>query len=108
VQCATEVPLNGDAGATLRRMLDEASGRINPLWIDRVRVLVQQWRDEVVEMLELNTGPIRPERIVSEIGNGLSTDGAVVVDTLQASVWSGSFMPLKGAGQRFIRCAGSL
>ena len=42
---------------------------------------------EVVEMLELNTGPIRPERIVSEIGNGLSTDGAVVVDTLQASVW---------------------
>jgi len=31
-----------------------------------------------------------------------------VVDTLQASVWSGSFMPLQGAAQRFIRCAGSL
>ena len=78
-------------------MLAEASGRSNPRWIDRVRVLVQQWRDEVEEMLELNTGPIRPERIVSEIGSALPTDGAVVVDTLQASVWSGSFMPLKGA-----------
>ena len=104
----TEVPLNGDARATLRQMLAEASGRSNPRWIDRVRVLVQQWRDEVEEMLELNTGPIRPERIVSEIGSVLPTDGAAVVDTLQASVWSGSFMPLKGASQRFIRCAGSL
>src|SRR5205823_9033757 len=53
-------------------------------------------------------GPIRPERIVSEIGGVLPTDGAVVVDTLQASIWSGSFLPLKGASQRFIRCAGSL
>src|SRR5260370_2890587 len=59
-------------------------------------------------MLELNTGPIRRERIVSEIGGVLPPDGAAVVDPLQASVWSGSFMPLKGASQRFIRCAGSL
>src|SRR3979411_2802235 len=103
-----EVPLNGDARATLRQMLAQASGRSNPRWIDRVRVLVQQWRDEVEEMLELNTGPIRPERIVAECVRVLPTDGAGVVDTLQASVWSGSFMPLKGASQRFIRCAGSL
>src|SRR5919201_3904813 len=67
----TEVPLHGDARATLRQMLAEASPRSNPRWIDRVRVLVQQWRDEVEEMLELNTGPVRPERIVSEIGSVL-------------------------------------
>ena len=104
----TEVPLNGDARATLRQMLAEAAGRDNPRWVDRVRVLVQQWRDEVEEMLERNTGPVRPERIVSEIGAALPIDGAAVIDTLQASVWSGSHMPLKGPGQRFIRCAGSL
>src|SRR6202040_2559132 len=57
---------------------------------------------------ESNTGPIRPERIVAEIGSVLPPDGAAVVDTLQASTWSGSFMPMKGATQRFIRCAGSL
>jgi acetolactate synthase I/II/III large subunit len=104
----TEVPLHGDARATLRQMLAEASARSNPQWLDRVRVLVQQWRDEVEEVLETNTGPIRPERIVSEIGSTLPVDGAVVVDTLQASIWSGSHMPLKGPSQRFIRCAGSL
>lgn len=104
----TEVPLNGDARATLRQMLTEASGRSNPAWLDRVRILVQQWRDEVEEVLERNTGPIRPERIVSEIGGVLPTNGAVVVDTLQASVWSGMHLPLKGPTQRYIRCAGSL
>jgi len=104
----TEVPLHGDARATLRQMLAEASTRDNSPWIDRVRVLVQQWRDEVEEVLESNAGPIRPERIVSEIGGVLPADGAVVVDTLQASIWSGSFLPLKGATQRYVRCAGSL
>ena len=83
-------------GPRCARCWPKRPARSNPRWIDRVRVLVQQWRDEVEEMLELNTGPIRPERIVSEIGSALPTDGAVVVDTLQASVWSGSFMPLKG------------
>jgi acetolactate synthase-1/2/3 large subunit len=104
----TEVPLNGDARATLRQMVAEAGGRSNPRWVDRVRILVQQWRDEVEEVLETNAGPIRPERIVTEIGSVLPTDGAVVVDTLQASVWSGCFLPLKGHTQRYIRCAGSL
>jgi acetolactate synthase-1/2/3 large subunit len=104
----TEVPLNGDARATLRQMLAEAGGRSNSRWIDRVRVLVQQWRDEVEEVLETNEGPIRPERIVTEIGSVLPADGAVVVDTLQASVWSGCHLPLKGHTQRYIRCAGSL
>jgi acetolactate synthase-1/2/3 large subunit len=104
----TELPLNGDARATLRQMLAEAGARSNPRWIDRVRVLVQQWRDEVEEVLETNDGPIRPERIVTEIGSVLPTDGAVVVDTLQASVWSGCHLPLKGHTQRYVRCAGSL
>jgi acetolactate synthase-1/2/3 large subunit len=104
----TEVPLNGDARDTLRQMLAQTSGRSNPQWRDRVRVLVQQWRDEVEDKLETNTGPIRPERIVAEIGSVLPTSGAAVIDTLQASIWSGSHMPLKGPSQRFIRCAGSL
>jgi acetolactate synthase-1/2/3 large subunit len=104
----TAVPLNGDCRATLRRMLELASERSNPLWLSRVQSLVEQWRRETAEMIERESGPIRPERIVAEIGRALPSDGAAVMDTLQSSVWSGSFMPMKGASQRFIRCAGSL
>ncbi len=104
----TEVPLNGDARATLRQMLAAASPRTNAAWLARVESLVDQWRRETAEMVESNSGPIRPERIVAEIGRALPSNGAAVIDTLQSSVWSGSFMPLKGASQRFVRCAGSL
>jgi acetolactate synthase-1/2/3 large subunit len=104
----TAVPLNGDARATLRRMLEQAAPRENPTWITRVQSLVEQWRRETADVLESNTGPIRPERIVAEIGRTLPADGAAVIDTLQASVWSGSFLPLKGPSQRYVRCAGSL
>jgi acetolactate synthase-1/2/3 large subunit len=31
-----------------------------------------------------------------------------VVDTLQASIWAGSMIELRGPSQRFVRCAGSL
>ena len=104
----TAVPLNGDARATLRRMLADASPRSNATWLARVEGLVEQWRRETADMVETNSGPIRPERIVAEIGRALPPNGAAVIDTLQSSVWSGSFMPLKGPSQRFVRCAGSL
>jgi acetolactate synthase-1/2/3 large subunit len=104
----TVAALNGDAKVTLRQMLADAPQRENSTWVERVHSLVDQWRGEVAAMLEKDSGPIRPERIVSEIGQALPANGAAVIDTLQASVWSGSFMPLKGPSQRFVRCAGSL
>jgi acetolactate synthase I/II/III large subunit len=104
----TAVPLNGDARATLRKVIDLASTRSNPRWRSRVETIVGQWRAEVAEMVESDNAPVRPERIVADIGKVLPADGAAVIDTLQASVWSGSHMALKGPTQRFLRCAGSL
>jgi acetolactate synthase I/II/III large subunit len=104
----TAVPLNGDARATLRKMIEAATARSNPRWLSRVETIVGQWRAEVAAMVESDAAPIRPERIVADIGKVLPADGAAVIDTLQSSVWSGSHMALKGPTQRFLRCAGSL
>jgi acetolactate synthase I/II/III large subunit len=104
----TQVALQGDARATLRRMLSEAAPRSNPAWTDRAQVLVEQWREEVDAVVRSEQAPIRPERLVTEISAALPADGAVVVDTLQASIWSGSMLGLQGPSQRFARCAGSL
>src|SRR5260221_7786778 len=65
----TEVPLNGDARATLRQLLAGASARSNPHWIDRARVLVQQWRGEGGGKRELKTGPHPPGRTRSRKGH---------------------------------------
>jgi acetolactate synthase I/II/III large subunit len=104
----TQVAMQGDARATLARMLAAAEPRSNPAWTDRAQRLVEQWREEVDAMVRSEGAPIRPERLVTEIGAALPSDGAVVVDTLQASIWAGSMLGLQGPSQRFARCAGSL
>jgi acetolactate synthase-1/2/3 large subunit len=104
----TVVGLQGDAKAALARLADLAAPRKNNGWVKEVTGLVAEWRAEVAAMRESNARPIRPERICAEIGKALPEDGAVVVDTLQASIWAGSMIALKGPSQRFIRCAGSL
>jgi acetolactate synthase-1/2/3 large subunit len=104
----TRVALNGDAKATLRRMLEVAEPRSNPAWTSRTEELVRQWRQEVASAVTSEAVPIRPERLVTEIAAVLPEEGAVVVDTLQASIWAGSMLALKGSRQRFARCAGSL
>lgn len=104
----TEVSLHGDAKASLAKLVTLVSSRKNPEWVSRVAVLVSEWREEVRPMRESEATPIRPERICAEIGKALPDDGAVVVDTLQASIWAGSMIELRGPSQRFVRCAGSL
>jgi acetolactate synthase I/II/III large subunit len=104
----TEVGLNGDAKVSLQRLIELAGRRENPAWVSEVSKLVAEWRDEVRPMMESNSRPIRPERICAEIAKALPDDGAVVVDTLQASIWAGSMIAIKSPRQRFIRCAGSL
>jgi acetolactate synthase I/II/III large subunit len=104
----TRVALNGDVRSTLRRLVEAVEPRSNPAWTERATTLVQEWRKSVEAMVTSDQAPIRPERVVTEIGNALPADGAVVVDTLQSSVWAGSMLALKGSGQRFARCGGSL
>jgi acetolactate synthase-1/2/3 large subunit len=102
------VGLHGDAKASLRRLIEIAAPRTNPAWVEEVQELVAQWREDVRPMRESAGVPIRPERICAEISAALPADGAVVVDTLQASIWAGSMISLAGPGQRFVRCGGSL
>jgi acetolactate synthase-1/2/3 large subunit len=104
----TTVALHGDAKASLRRLIEIASARSNAAWVAEVQALVADWRASVRPERESEQMPIRPERICAEIGNALPSDGAVVVDTLQASIWAGSMINLQGPSQRFVRCGGSL
>jgi acetolactate synthase I/II/III large subunit len=103
-----EVAIQGDAKAVLQRMIQIAPSRRNQPWVDQVRGLVEAWRSEVRPQMHSDATPIRPERICAEIAAALPSDGAVVVDTLQASIWAGSMIDLRTSGQIFVRCAGSL
>ena len=77
-------------------------------WVNHVQEQVANWRADVAPDLSSPAIPIRPERLIGEVNEALTDDTVVVVDTLQASQWTGAYLELNGGRQRYLRCAGSL
>lgn len=102
--------LQGDAKATLRRLIDACEGGQGRTkeWVARVQQLVAQWREQADCKRHSEAVPIDPARICKEIADVLPPDGVVVADTGHAGMWTSQMIDLSHAGQRYIRCAGSL
>jgi acetolactate synthase-1/2/3 large subunit len=105
----TKVALLGDARATLRRLI-EALEPLGPRteWVHRAQHLVREWRAEVAPLANSDAAPIRPERLCKEITDFLPSDAVLVADTGHAGIWTGTMVDLKGPGQSYLRCAGTL
>ena len=105
----TRVALHGDAKATVGRLV-EALEPLGPRaeWVNRVRQLVQEWRDEVAPDFHSDAQPIRPERLCQEFTDNLPSDAMLVSDTGHAGIWTGGYIDLNHPDQSFIRAAGSL
>ena len=104
-----KVPLQGDAQATLTRLMEV----LEPLgprteWVGRAQQLVREWREEVAPLANSNSVPIRTERLCKEITDFLPADGILVSDTGHSGIWTGTMIDLTQPGQSFFRCAGSL
>ena len=103
--------VNGDAKATLGRMLGEAdtssAARRKP-WLATVRGLCEEYAAKYRELLESDAVPIRPERLCSELTRHTPDDAIVVVDTGHAGMWMGGMYDLKSANQAYLRSAGHL
>ena len=59
-------------------------------------------------LVENDTAPIRVERLCAEITRALPADGILVADTGYSGIWTGTMIELNGAGQTYLRAAGSL
>ncbi len=102
------VSLCGDAKVTLQKMIVEA-GRSpqRAEWLEQCRGYVADFWAESDPLRNSDDVPIRPERIGKELGEWLPPDATLVVDTFHAALWTTQMSRMK-AGQRYIRCAGSL
>jgi acetolactate synthase-1/2/3 large subunit len=101
--------LQGDAKATLRAMVDEATGSPpRTAWINRVQELVRDWRESVAPLAQSDEVPIRPERLCGELSQHLPSNAVLVSDTGHSGIWTGTMVDLKHPEQDYIRCSGSL
>jgi len=105
----TKVALQGDAKATVRRLIDALEpigGR--PEWVGRAQELVREWRSEVAPLAHSEAVPIRPERLCTELTEFLPSDAVLLADTGHAGIWTGAMVDLRYPEQRYLRAAGSL
>jgi acetolactate synthase-1/2/3 large subunit len=101
--------LMGDPKATLVK-LNAAIGKPvrDSAFADRAAGIVAAWREARAPLLASNAVPILPDRLCAEITRALPEDGILVADTGYSGIWTGTMIELNGAGQSYLRAAGSL
>ena len=99
----------GDPKATLAKLL-AALGKParDSAFADRAAGIVAAWREERAPKLASNAAPILPDRLCAEITRALPEDGILVADTGYSGIWTSTLIELNGAGQTYLRAAGSL
>ncbi|RYF71549.1 MAG: thiamine pyrophosphate-binding protein, partial [Comamonadaceae bacterium] len=100
--------LQGDPATTLEELRALLPAAVRERWLQRGQELKAQWWTQHAAALASNAEPIRPERLMSELGKWLPADAVLVADTGYASQWSGQLLQLKASSQTFLRAAGSL
>jgi acetolactate synthase-1/2/3 large subunit len=103
------VGLLGDPGTVLTKLL-AAIGRParEKAFSEQAEALVAAWRAEMAPLLASDAAKIRVERLCAEITRALPADGILVADTGYSGIWTGTCVELNGAGQTYLRAAGSL
>jgi acetolactate synthase-1/2/3 large subunit len=101
--------LMGDPKATLAKLVT-ALGKPSrdTAFADRAAGIVAAWREERAPLLASNASPILPDRLCAEITRALPEDGILVADTGYSGIWTSTLIELNGAGQTYLRAAGSL
>jgi acetolactate synthase-1/2/3 large subunit len=102
------VPVLGDARTTLTELLAAAPAVADrSAWTERARALVAEFYEEYAAEFASDAEPMRPERLITELGAHLPSDAIVVADTGHAGMWTAGMLDLR-AGQGYLRAAGSL
>jgi acetolactate synthase-1/2/3 large subunit len=99
----------GDPKATVARLVEIIGRPVRDNgFADEAARIVGDWRASMVALSERNTAPIAVERLCAEVTRALPLDGILVADTGYSGIWTGTMIELNGAGQSYLRAAGSL
>ena len=106
---ATEATMLGDPKATLAALL-LALGKPEreSSYLLAAQASMAAWRREMAPRLASDAVAIDPARLCAEITAALPADAILVADTGYSGIWTGTLIDFNGAGQTYLRAAGSL
>src|SRR5579871_4388548 len=106
---ADTMALNGDPKTVLAQLLAAlGKPKRDRGFADEAASLVAEWRAQMAPLLASDAKPIRVERLCAELTRALPPDAILVADTGYSGIWTGTLIDLNGAGQTYLRAAGSL
>jgi acetolactate synthase-1/2/3 large subunit len=96
--------LFGDAKLTLEAIYDKLKGRRGPAQEVEQSILEarQKHSEDITEIEQSDSSPIRPERMAADIRQVLSPDMTLVADASYATLWVACYLPSLKHGMRFI------
>jgi acetolactate synthase-1/2/3 large subunit len=101
--------LMGDPKVTLAALIDAiGKPKRDRGYAENAARAMTDWRSERAPLLASNETPIRPDRLCAEITAALPADAILVADTGYSGIWTSTLIDLNGAGQTYLRAAGSL
>ena len=101
--------LMGDPRETLKQLLAALEKpKRDTSFSERAAANVAAWRYDRAVSLASDDLPIRPDRLCAELTAALPEDGVIVADTGYSGIWTSTLVELNGAGQTYLRAAGSL
>jgi acetolactate synthase I/II/III large subunit len=101
--------LVGDPKATLAALAQTIGHPVRDTgFAEEAARIVTDWRVTMAPLIESDTVPPRVERLCAEVTRALPADAILVADTGYSGIWTGTMVELDGAGQTYLRAAGSL
>lgn len=97
-----DIPLWGDAKATLGRMVRMLEGKtmsVSDSWRKRAAETKRKWSEMILTEGSSSEVPIWPQRVLQSVVNHLGPQDIVVCDASFASGWGAGFVELKRAGR---------
>jgi acetolactate synthase I/II/III large subunit len=99
----------GDPKATVARLAALVGRPVSDRgFAEEAARIVADWRASMAPLVADDRAPIRVERLCAEIAKALPADGILVADTGYSGIWTGTMIDFNGAGQTYLRAAGSL
>lgn len=103
------ISIQGDPRAVLRQLVQALGAPSRDgSFVRTAMARLEEWRAAMAPRLASAETPIDPARLCAEISAALPEDGILVADTGYSGIWTGTLVEMNGAGQSYLRAAGSL
>lgn len=86
-----EVAIRADAKRALRKLIEALVSRWQKGKVEEWGKRIQQMKRELAPKMDYDNVPLKPQRVIKEIGETLGPDGIVVSEVGQCEMWAGHF-----------------